>query len=321
MAIQATYMTTTFVQLMAQRLVSITGIAFLNLTPEQLSAARACGFAFFPATEVQVQRLTMQKRIFSLADQPFLATRDGTYWETHGTVMRRIAEQVRSGPQSVVEASEQVPHSQEIPEDTGVSAAEVPPEMAEAPPDADPTTDTQVLTETPTTRRRSAGRSRARKPGEAAAIDNVDAPLPAARTMDPSDSAEVPMKAEAAAPEQRDAPAARQRRARKLKTPSSVTVGTQETAEDRGLEASPTKKDDASAALRPSDRGPEGGSIDAPVANMAAMDPPKVAQVSGEVRSGGTEGHRVRVVRRPLLRQPKIPRWVTAGKERRGRLK
>jgi hypothetical protein len=55
-----------FVQLMAYRHIRPIGTNFLDLTPEQASLARACGFAFFPATAVQVQRLTMQKRIFRL---------------------------------------------------------------------------------------------------------------------------------------------------------------------------------------------------------------------------------------------------------------
>jgi hypothetical protein len=62
----------------------------LDLTREQLAAARAAGCAFFPATEIQVQRLTMQRRIFRLDGKPFMVTRDGGFYETHGTLLRLI---------------------------------------------------------------------------------------------------------------------------------------------------------------------------------------------------------------------------------------
>jgi hypothetical protein len=319
---QATYMEGAFVQLMAYRHIRPIGTNFLDLTPEQASLARACGFAFFPATAVQVQRLTMQKRIFRLDGQPFLATRDGTYWETHGTLMRLIEEQERSGPQSVVEAPEEIPHPREIPEDARASAAGVP-EITDVPrPDADPpATNTQVVSEIPTTRRRSAGGSPTRRPSDEIPADgDVDAPLPAAASIVVADSTEVPVEAEAAAPEERDAPAARQRRARKPKPPRSVTAGTQETAEGLGLEANPTKEDDASGTLRPDEGGSAGDGVDTPFVEMAT-DVPKAAEVPGKASGGGTESHRARVVRRPRLGQSKIPRWVTAGKERRGRLK
>jgi hypothetical protein len=319
---QATYMEGAFVQLMAYRHIRPIGTNFLDLTPEQASLARACGFAFFPATAVQVQRLTMQKRIFRLDGQPFLATRDGTYWETHGTLMRLIEEQERSGRQSLVEAPEQIPHPQEIPEHARVSAAGVP-EITDVPrPDADPPgTNTQVVSEIPTTRRRSAGGSPTRRPSdEIPAGGDIDTPVPAATAMDVSGGEEMPVEVEAAAPEERDAPAARQRRARKPKPPRSVTAGTQETAEGLGLEANPTKEDDASGTLPPDEGGPAGDGVDAPFVEMA-RDVPEAAEVPGKASGGGTESHRAPVVRRPRLGHSKIPRWVTAGKERRGRLK
>jgi hypothetical protein len=58
----------------------------LEPTPEQIEAARARGCVFLPATEAQVQRLAMQRRIFRLGGRPHVATRDGGgFLETHAT--------------------------------------------------------------------------------------------------------------------------------------------------------------------------------------------------------------------------------------------
>ncbi len=40
-----------------------TGTDPLELTPDHLRAAQACGCVFLPATDAQVQRLSMQRRI------------------------------------------------------------------------------------------------------------------------------------------------------------------------------------------------------------------------------------------------------------------
>ncbi|MDI3309365.1 MAG: hypothetical protein QJR07_20010 [Acetobacteraceae bacterium] len=59
----------------------------MELTQNQLEAAKACGCTFFPATEGQVARLAMQRRIFSIAGKPLVATRDGGgFHETHATL-------------------------------------------------------------------------------------------------------------------------------------------------------------------------------------------------------------------------------------------
>jgi hypothetical protein len=62
----------------------------LELTRDQRAAAEARGCAFVPATEEQVRRLTMQRRVFRLDGEPVLATRDGGYFETHGTLATLI---------------------------------------------------------------------------------------------------------------------------------------------------------------------------------------------------------------------------------------
>jgi hypothetical protein len=173
----------------------------------------------------------------------------------------------------------------------------------------------------PAQQRRRAGRSSAQTPSEeAAAVGDVDAPLPAATTMDKSDDVEASVEVEATATKEQDAPAARQRRARKPKPPRPVTVGIQEKVDSPGLEASPTNKNGGSTARHPDDGGPAGDGIDAPVIGMAT-DVPQAAEVPEGASGVGPEGHPTRVVRRPPLGQPKMPRWATAGKERRGRLK
>ena len=63
----------------------------MELRPEQVEAAQACGCEFIPASEAQVARLSMQRRIFTLGGKPFVATRDGGgFHETHATLARLI---------------------------------------------------------------------------------------------------------------------------------------------------------------------------------------------------------------------------------------
>ena len=59
----------------------------MDLTEEQVEAAKACGCAFLPATGAQVALLSMQRRVFHVDGKPFMATRDGGgFFETHGTL-------------------------------------------------------------------------------------------------------------------------------------------------------------------------------------------------------------------------------------------
>jgi CspA family cold shock protein len=76
----------------------------MELTREQYEMARACGCTFFPASEAQVARLSMQNRIFVLNGKPFMATRDGGgFYETHGTLARLIEAHKRGEPPSIGE--------------------------------------------------------------------------------------------------------------------------------------------------------------------------------------------------------------------------
>ncbi|MBD0275177.1 MAG: hypothetical protein ICV73_25035 [Acetobacteraceae bacterium] len=61
----------------------------MELTPDQLAAALACGCALAPATEDQVRRLSAQRRVFRFEGRPLVATRDG-FLETHGTLSALI---------------------------------------------------------------------------------------------------------------------------------------------------------------------------------------------------------------------------------------
>ena len=70
----------------------------MDLTQEQVEAAKACGCAFFPATEAQVARRSMQRRIFRIDGKPFMATRDGGgFFETQGTLSVLIEGHGRGG--------------------------------------------------------------------------------------------------------------------------------------------------------------------------------------------------------------------------------
>ena len=66
----------------------------MELTPDQRAAAEACGCVFLPATDEQVGRLSMQRRVFRVGGKPFVATRDGGgFFETHATLLPLIGGQ------------------------------------------------------------------------------------------------------------------------------------------------------------------------------------------------------------------------------------
>jgi hypothetical protein len=70
----------------------------LELTPDRHAAAEACGCVFLPATDEQIGRLSMQRRVFRIAGRPFVATRDGGgFFETHATLARLIEVHGRGG--------------------------------------------------------------------------------------------------------------------------------------------------------------------------------------------------------------------------------
>jgi hypothetical protein len=179
-----------------------------------------------------VQRLTMQKRIFHLDGQPFMATYDGAYWETHGTLLRLIEEHARDEPQRSSEALGGPPQPEQAPLDA----------TAPAPP--------------------------ARKAAES----------PSPNANSPEGSVRHPART------------TRRRRA--------------------NAEVAPHRDHDVAA----------GGSTETAGVEQAVADAPVVTEASGDgpVGTGDQSGS---AVRRSRIRQPQAPRWATAGKERRGRLK
>ncbi|MFC0410549.1 hypothetical protein [Roseomonas elaeocarpi] len=63
----------------------------MKLSPQQVSAAQRGGSQFEPASASEVQRLSMQRRIFWIDEQPFIARRSTGFQETAGTLAQLIA--------------------------------------------------------------------------------------------------------------------------------------------------------------------------------------------------------------------------------------
>ena len=78
----------------------------MRLSHDKVAAARACGIEFTPASPAQVQRLSMQRRVFEIDGRPHLATRDGGFLETAGTLERLIAGEVEAQQQADLAAWE-----------------------------------------------------------------------------------------------------------------------------------------------------------------------------------------------------------------------
>src|SRR4051794_6522568 len=64
----------------------------LHLSPEDIAAAAVCGVSFLPASDAQVQRLAMQRKVFYRDGEPLLATRGDGLFETAATLRRLIEE-------------------------------------------------------------------------------------------------------------------------------------------------------------------------------------------------------------------------------------
>lgn len=64
----------------------------MHLSPDDIAAAEACGVSFLPASDAQVQRLAMQRKVFYQAGRPILATRGDGFFETVGTLQQLIDE-------------------------------------------------------------------------------------------------------------------------------------------------------------------------------------------------------------------------------------
>ncbi len=95
----------------------------LELTPDQLRAAEACGCVFLPATDEQIGRLSMQRRVFRIGGQPFVATRDGgSFFETHATLLPLIGGHAPGGERGSGESGES---AREAAAADAVAAAEI----------------------------------------------------------------------------------------------------------------------------------------------------------------------------------------------------
>jgi hypothetical protein len=67
----------------------------LQLTTEQVETAKAQGCRFIAASDAQVRQFAMQRRVFQIDGQPFLAARQDGFYETAGTLIALIADAIR----------------------------------------------------------------------------------------------------------------------------------------------------------------------------------------------------------------------------------
>jgi hypothetical protein len=219
----------------------------LDLTRDQIIAGEACGCVFTPATEAQVQRLTVQRRIFRLDGQPVVVTRDGGFFETHSTLVRLIEPQLRAA------APGPAPDPASAPAPAPLATPE--PEAATALPAAPPVAGSAGEEPAPAPSPARSGQRRRRASAAAAAAPDTEGAI----SPDP-----VPAAASAASAPVEDIEAAARSEAEEM-------LG------------------ELAAA------GPSGGAG---------------AKVIRRFGGGGGGGG-----------GPRAPRWMTAGKARRGRLK
>lgn len=62
----------------------------MHLTAEQFQAAQARGCAFQPANPEQIHQMAMQRRVFWLQDQAYLALRPDGFFETAATLAKLL---------------------------------------------------------------------------------------------------------------------------------------------------------------------------------------------------------------------------------------
>ncbi len=103
----------------------------MQLSYDKVAAARACGIEFPPASPAQVQRLSMQRKVFEIDGQPHLATRDGSFFETAGTLERLIAGEVEAQQQADLAAWEAGGTAEPSPAPVSAQAAPEPAEQRE----------------------------------------------------------------------------------------------------------------------------------------------------------------------------------------------
>ncbi len=101
----------------------------MRLSYDQIAAARACGIEFRPASPAQVQRLSMQRKVFEIDGRSHLATRDGGFFETAGTLERLIAGELDAQQQADLAAWEAGGTAEPSPAPAPAQAAPEPPEQ------------------------------------------------------------------------------------------------------------------------------------------------------------------------------------------------
>jgi len=195
----------------------------LELTREQRAAAEACGCAFVAATDEQVRRLTVQRRIFGLDGMPFLATRDGAYFETHATLAALIGRHAAVSAKRGAATEGARPHDRAAASAPEPAAASGPGPAQASPPAADPPTPAVDPSPTPESWSPASevdATEPEAPPRDGAAVSAADAGEEAATPVEETgaegDGAPTRIPAERAP---------RQRRAGQPKTPRWVTAG------------------------------------------------------------------------------------------------
>jgi hypothetical protein len=192
----------------------------LDLTTDHIGAARACGCDLLPATEAQVQRLTMQRRVFRIDGQPFVATRGGGLLESHGTLIALIERHAAEAP-SPGAGAEIAPTQDAAPTATPeVTGGTEPPTLALDAPGQD-----AAAPERKGRRAAAAKPRKARTPPPMSAQPNPD-PAPAVEAADvPSEAADMLAGVEALQPAGRGARVVGRRRAGEPPTPRWAIAG------------------------------------------------------------------------------------------------
>jgi hypothetical protein len=192
----------------------------LKLSPLQVAAAKSRGFALFPATQAQIERMTMQRRIFDVEGRPHVVSRDGVYFETHATLAPVIAtapaQPVATAPVPMPVAAEAAPEPvAPTLAQTVATAPEPGPAAEEAPPGEEPAEETA-----PPVPRRRLSRPRSEEGTEGAAPRPSRRRAMAARAEEPALTAPE----DEARPED-DTDAASRRRARPGEPPRWRVAG------------------------------------------------------------------------------------------------
>jgi hypothetical protein len=194
----------------------------LELTREQRAAAQACGCALIPATDEQVRRLTMQRRVFRLDGEPVLATRDGGYFETHGTLAALIGKHAAVFAGRGAARDRPRPHDRAAASDADPAAASGPGPAQTAIPGIGPPTpaaDPSPMPE-PCPQGHAAEALEPGAQGDGAAVSAADAEEEVATPVEGSGA-----EGDGAPAQLRAARTPRQRRAGQPKTPRWVTAG------------------------------------------------------------------------------------------------